>query len=172
MQQLSYIRERINGLLKQYKHNALPDVDEFVASVYNENSNGCGIPICDEYNKGLFIILSENNNFSKKQSYFLDENGNIFELGEVNANVFDNVLCNAILKNDGVWLLDLIIYDNKDFRKQNEDFRFQCLVRLTTNTTCNFQLHMPVIIRPVDKEKYPSVYEFSKSFMVFNKKET
>jgi len=164
---ISKIREKINTLLKQYKHNAVPDIQYFKSTSYKPDMEGLGIISFGSMVLGLFIILTEN---SKKYSFFWEETGNILNLGPVETSVFDNVVCNAVITQDGsVWLLDLIIWDSSNFRQKDEEFRFQCLVRLTTNTSSNNALHIATQVKKMDITKYPSVIEFFQKMTIFLK---
>lgn len=165
---IAKVRESVNKVLKQYKHNAVPIVDHFEYSTYYDGVEGLGINYDPNMVVGLFIVLSED---TKKYCFFWSKTGEIYCLGEIECSVFDNVACFAAMTNSYVWLLDLLFWDSKDFRKENLDFRFQCLVRFTTNATMpgTYTLHLPVQVKKTNKELYPTLVEHYKMLMVFHK---
>lgn len=165
---VSKTRETVNTLLKQHKHNALPDIEKFEKSEYTKDSCGFGVPSNLNFVNGLFVILTNEKN--TKESFFWDENGNIINLGPVETSVYDNAVVYAVMSNEGIWLFDLLIWDNKDFRDKDENLRFQCVVNLATTTQCDHIIHIPVTINPVDPVSKPSVYEHCKQFTILSRR--
>jgi len=166
---ISKVRELINKALKQYKHNAVPTIEHFECSTYNDDMEGLGVNFDPSMVMGLFVIVSEN---AQKYSFFWKQSGEITSLGITDSSVFDNIVCFAAMTSQGyIWLLDLLIWDSRDFRNENNDFRFKCLVRLTTNTQMpsTYSFHLPVQVKKIDKNMYPTVYEFYKNMTIFHK---
>lgn len=165
---LSKIRERINTLLKQYKHNAVPYYENYKCSPYKCDIEGNGVYSGNYLVMGLFVVFSEG---KEKLSFFWEQTGYLRELGVCNCDVFDNIVCIAVMTESGyIWLLDVLVWDSKMLKNEmDENFRLQCLSRLATNTTMpvNYSLHMCINVKKIDENMYPSVVNIYKQMTVF-----